>query len=219
MKGVFLHILADTLGSVGVIISAFLMSQFGWMVADPVCSMFIATMIMMSVYPLLRDSISVLMQRQPRELDEDLSRSYRKVLFCRTFTCFTGLLIHFFIVDIGNGNRRRSQHSGAALLDVMLEFLQRFGQGGDQSQSGSAICDEPCPQYFQSNRHQECRCANRICSDVILLQNALSFPLFIPSLRHMPIQTHALLSSLGCSLLIFYNFYPFGFIQSSYFHF
>jgi len=44
-SGVFLHILADTLGSVGVIISSALIHQFGWMIADPVCSMFIAVLI------------------------------------------------------------------------------------------------------------------------------------------------------------------------------
>jgi Co/Zn/Cd efflux system component len=43
---VFLHILADTLGSVGVIISAILMHLFGWMVADPICSIFIALLVM-----------------------------------------------------------------------------------------------------------------------------------------------------------------------------
>ena len=45
--GVFLHILADTLGSVGVIISSGLIYYFGWMVADPICSMFIACLIAM----------------------------------------------------------------------------------------------------------------------------------------------------------------------------
>lgn len=44
--GIFLHILADTLGSVGVIISSILIQNFGWMMADPVCSMFIAILIM-----------------------------------------------------------------------------------------------------------------------------------------------------------------------------
>ena len=48
MQGVFLHILADTLGSVGVIISAILMQMFGWMIADPVCSIFIAVLIALS---------------------------------------------------------------------------------------------------------------------------------------------------------------------------
>ena len=42
---VFLHILADTLGSVGVIISALLIHAFNWMVADPICSIFIAIMV------------------------------------------------------------------------------------------------------------------------------------------------------------------------------
>lgn len=44
-SGVFLHVLADTLGSVGVIISALLMKMFGWMIADPICSMVIATLV------------------------------------------------------------------------------------------------------------------------------------------------------------------------------
>lgn len=85
MKGVFLHILADTLGSVGVIISAVLMSQFGWMIADPICSIFIAAMIMISVYPLLRDSAAILMQRSPRELDESLPKCYRRVRVIQFF--------------------------------------------------------------------------------------------------------------------------------------
>ena len=46
LAGVFLHILADTLGSVGVIVSALLMQFFGWMIVDPLCSMFIALLIM-----------------------------------------------------------------------------------------------------------------------------------------------------------------------------
>ncbi|KAH7934789.1 hypothetical protein HPB52_000486 [Rhipicephalus sanguineus] len=80
MQGVFLHILADTLGSVGVIVSAILMSQFGWLVADPICSMFIATLIGVSVLPLLRDSIYVLMQRTPKELDTALPTCYQRVM-------------------------------------------------------------------------------------------------------------------------------------------
>ncbi|KAG8191211.1 hypothetical protein JTE90_021947 [Oedothorax gibbosus] len=80
MHGVFLHILADTLGSVGVIVSAILMNQFGWMIADPICSMFIATLIGFSVLPLLKDSTSVLMQRTPKALDNVLPGCYQRVM-------------------------------------------------------------------------------------------------------------------------------------------
>ncbi|CAH1116918.1 unnamed protein product [Phaedon cochleariae] len=80
MKGVFLHILADTLGSVGVIISAILMQMFGWMIADPICSMFISILIALSVLALIKDSIMVLMQRQPVSLDNVLPQCYQKVV-------------------------------------------------------------------------------------------------------------------------------------------
>jgi len=72
MQSVFLHIVADTLGSIGVMVSALLMNQFGWMIADPLCSLFIAILISVSVYPLLRDSMYILMQRVPVELDKKL---------------------------------------------------------------------------------------------------------------------------------------------------
>merc|ERR1712018_679484 len=79
MKGVFLHILADTLGSVGVIVSAILMHLFGWMIADPICSMFIAILIALSVWSLISESVAILMQRQPKELDNKLPECYRQV--------------------------------------------------------------------------------------------------------------------------------------------
>ncbi|XP_014611764.1 PREDICTED: zinc transporter 7 [Polistes canadensis] len=79
MKGVFLHILADTLGSVGVIISAVLMQMFGWMIADPICSMVIAILIVLSVLSLMKESWEILMQRQPIALDHVLPQCYNKV--------------------------------------------------------------------------------------------------------------------------------------------
>lgn len=80
MKGVFLHILADTLGSVGVIISSVLMQMFGWFIADPICSIFIAVLIALSVLALIKDSVLILMQRQPIALDSVLPQCYQKVV-------------------------------------------------------------------------------------------------------------------------------------------
>lgn len=79
MRGVYLHILADTLGSVGVIISALLMQTFGWMRADPICSLFIAILIALSVLGLIKESAMVLMQRQPLAVERELPQCYQKV--------------------------------------------------------------------------------------------------------------------------------------------
>jgi len=42
LYAIFLHILADTLGSVGVIISSLLIDWYGWLIVDPICSLCIS---------------------------------------------------------------------------------------------------------------------------------------------------------------------------------
>lgn len=109
MRGVFLHILADTLGSVGVIISAVLMHLFGWMRADPICSIFIALLIGMSVIPLIRESVAVLMQRQPSSMDHLLSGCYQKV---------TGLAGVYSVQEPHFWTLCSDRHIGALKLEV-----------------------------------------------------------------------------------------------------
>jgi len=60
MRGVFLHVMADTLGSVGVIISTLLIQYYGWTGFDPIASLFIAVLIVASVVPLVIDTGRVL---------------------------------------------------------------------------------------------------------------------------------------------------------------
>jgi len=80
MQGVFLHVVADTLGSVGVIISSFFIQQYNWYIADPICSIFIAIMIFLSVLPLLKQSSHVLLLRTPNDLESSLHDALVKVL-------------------------------------------------------------------------------------------------------------------------------------------
>lgn len=75
MEGIFLHVLADTLGSVGVVISTLLIKYKGWLIADPACSIFISVLIVSSVIPLLRNSAEVLLQRVPRAHEQSLRRA------------------------------------------------------------------------------------------------------------------------------------------------
>ncbi|KXN89388.1 putative zinc transporter cis4 [Leucoagaricus sp. SymC.cos] len=60
MRGVFLHVMADTLGSVGVIISTLLIQFYGWTGFDPIASLFIAVLIAASVIPLVLDTGKIL---------------------------------------------------------------------------------------------------------------------------------------------------------------
>ncbi|CAN1726137.1 Metal tolerance protein 8 [Linum perenne] len=79
MEGIFLHVLADTMGSVGVVISTLLIKYKGWLVADPASSIFISALIISSVIPLLRNSAEILLQRVPRTHDKDLKNALNDV--------------------------------------------------------------------------------------------------------------------------------------------
>ncbi|CAN0857548.1 Metal tolerance protein 12 [Linum grandiflorum] len=78
-SGIFLHVLADTMGSVGVVISTLLIKYKGWLVADPASSIFISALIISSVIPLLRNSAEILLQRVPRTHEKDVKKALNDV--------------------------------------------------------------------------------------------------------------------------------------------
>lgn len=71
VRGAWLHVLGDTLGSLGAIIGALLILAFGWRWADPVAGGLIGLLILYSSWTLLRDSVEVLMAAAPKSLDID----------------------------------------------------------------------------------------------------------------------------------------------------
>lgn len=70
MRGIFLHILADTLGSAGVVVSTLLTSWFHSNVFDPIASLFIAILIFFSAIPLIKSSASNLLLSLDDKKDE-----------------------------------------------------------------------------------------------------------------------------------------------------
>lgn len=69
MKGAFLHVVGDALGSVGAIIAGLLMIFTGWMLADPVVSIFISLIIIFSAVHLVRETINILMEGVPSGIE------------------------------------------------------------------------------------------------------------------------------------------------------
>ena len=61
LQGMFLHVVADTLGSISVIISAVCIKYFGLYIADPICCFVISFLILISVIPILKRMITLLL--------------------------------------------------------------------------------------------------------------------------------------------------------------
>jgi cobalt-zinc-cadmium efflux system protein len=66
LKSVWLHVLGDTLSSVGVIISGVIIYFTGWIYADPIASVLIGGIIIWGGIRLVRDTISIFLNLTPK---------------------------------------------------------------------------------------------------------------------------------------------------------
>jgi len=73
-------VLADTLGSIGVIVSSVLIKHNGLFIADPICSLVIATLIVISAVPLLKDTARVLLLTIPAGLERNIQQAVLQIL-------------------------------------------------------------------------------------------------------------------------------------------
>lgn len=71
MRGAYLHVLSDMLGSVGAITAALLMIFFGWGWADPAASVIVAVLVLRSGYFVTKAAVHVLMEGTPQNIDVD----------------------------------------------------------------------------------------------------------------------------------------------------
>lgn len=74
IRGAFLHVVGDMLGSVGAIVAALVMLATGWYLADPLLSAGIGLLILWSSWRLLRESVDVLLEATPQHIDPDAVR-------------------------------------------------------------------------------------------------------------------------------------------------
>jgi cobalt-zinc-cadmium efflux system protein len=69
IRAAYLHLFADTLSSVAVIAGGILMWVFEWYWVDPLVTVLIGIYILKETYSILRESIDILMQAAPRDID------------------------------------------------------------------------------------------------------------------------------------------------------
>ena len=78
MRAAFLEVVNDALGSVAVLVAAFVIATTGWLRADAVASLVIGVLIIPRTIRLLREAIDVLLESTPKGLDLDQVR--RRIL-------------------------------------------------------------------------------------------------------------------------------------------
>jgi cobalt-zinc-cadmium efflux system protein len=69
VRGAWLHVLADTLGSVQAIIAGGLIWLFDWSWVDPAASVLIAVLVAWSAWKLINEAVNILLEAAPHHLD------------------------------------------------------------------------------------------------------------------------------------------------------
>lgn len=69
VRGAFLHMVADTLVSVGVVVSGFVITLTGWNVVDPIVSLAIAAIILLTTWDLLTASLRLIVDGTPEGVE------------------------------------------------------------------------------------------------------------------------------------------------------
>ncbi len=75
VRGAWLHLLTDALGSVAALSAGGLILAFGWYWADPVASIAIGVLVIYSSWDLVKQAIAILMQSTPSHLNLDAVRA------------------------------------------------------------------------------------------------------------------------------------------------
>lgn len=69
MRGAWLHVIGDALGSVAAIVAGILIVAFGWVWADAVTSVVISIIIIFGAWNLIKESVNVLLEGTPSHIN------------------------------------------------------------------------------------------------------------------------------------------------------
>lgn len=132
IRGAWLHLLTDALGSVGAILGGLAIWAFGWAWADPAVSVAIAVLVLYSSWHLLKESVGVLLEGTPPHIDLPAVRAamlevdgVEDVHDLHVWTITSGLEALSAHVVVGERMERR--HSGEILADLHCVLHDRFG--------------------------------------------------------------------------------------------
>jgi cobalt-zinc-cadmium efflux system protein len=132
IRGAWLHMLTDALGSVGAILGGLAVWAMGWRWADPAVSIAIAVLVLYSSWHLLRESVGVLLEGTPPHIDLEAVRAamagvegVEEVHDLHVWTITSGLDALSAHVVVGERALRRE--SGEILADLHCLLHDRFG--------------------------------------------------------------------------------------------
>lgn len=148
IQGAFLHMAADTLVSVGVVLAGIAIQTTGWLWFDPVVSLIIVAVIVVGTWNLLRDSVNLALDAVPAGINPQAVRTYLTELpgvvqvhdlhIWAMSTTETALTAHLVMLTGNPGD--------AFLSRISMELHDKFGIEHTTIQVETGNFLRPCDQ-------------------------------------------------------------------------
>ncbi len=147
IRGAFLHMAADTLVSIGVVISGIIIKHTGWFIIDPIISILIAVVILISTWELLRDSMRLALDGVPEGIEiEEVAQMMRDtdhvtgvhhMHIWAMSTTENALTAHVVVDD---------EHEAFAVRKALKEALRSHGitHATIEIENSKGCCDKEC---------------------------------------------------------------------------
>lgn len=147
VRGAYLHVLGDLLGSLGTVAAAIVLRTTGWLLADPIASVVVTLLVVRSAWRLVRESVDVLLEATPAHISLGAVRSQLEAIpgiegvhDLHVWTVSSGLVAmsaHAVVQD-------PDQHQN--VLERAIQTMRRFGIAHVTMQiERQAICNDSHP--------------------------------------------------------------------------
>jgi cobalt-zinc-cadmium efflux system protein len=172
VRGAYLHVLGDALGSLGAVAAALVIALTGWTLADPIVSILLSLFILVGAARLLRESTDVLLESVPRHVS--MGEVQRRMLAVpgvaavhdlHVWTVTSGMVAmsgHAVVPDLeahpGVLEGIRTEMSGMGIGHVTIQLEVEHGCEGCDDARESALAPnwgmlERSPQHHHGHRH------------------------------------------------------------------
>jgi cobalt-zinc-cadmium efflux system protein len=152
VKGAYLEVVSDLLGSVGVIIAALVISVTGWTLIDPIMSALIGLFILPRTWGLLRSVVDVLLEATPSGVDvADMQQVLESVPGVQSVHDLHVWTITSGFVAMSGHVTARGRSSEDVLHDLQAVVRSRFGiqhatlqvESADHADGGACCAVDP----------------------------------------------------------------------------
>lgn len=146
LRGAYLHVLSDLLGSIAAILAALAVRTFGWLLADPIASILMTVLIVRGAWRLVHEAVDVLLEATPAHIDPATLRDamvavpdVREVHDLHVWTLTSGLVAmsaHAVVPSVPQHQR---------VLEELHATVSRFGIQHATIQLEGVPLGECCP--------------------------------------------------------------------------